>query len=67
MNRYETQRARRLKQVARFKKAYDMRQSGCIYRVIGEEVGVSGSYARTMAECYERHLNTTGYLMGIKL
>jgi len=67
MNRYETEKERRLQSVARYKRAWDLRQEGKVYRVIGEALGVSLERARQMVKKYERHLNKPGYLMGIKL
>lgn len=66
MNRYEKERQRRLAKVARFRKAYEMRQQGILWRIIGEEFGVSHERARQMANCYQRCLKH-GYLDGIKL
>ncbi len=38
----------------RYCKAYDMRRKGCVYRVIGEALGVSATRARQMIFRYER-------------
>lgn len=67
MTRYEKEKQRRLAKVARFKKAYEMRQEGALWRIIGEALGVSHERARQMAGYYERCLNGGSYLDGIKL
>lgn len=42
----------------RYCKAYDMRRKGCVYRVIGEALGVSATRARAMILKYERASRT---------